>query len=474
MNPDTSETLAIDAPELLPLGSAASVPPVPASLRRARARIGLGLALSDAQAAALRDVRRALIGSRLLIWIVGIAAVAVIGGHADLHDAYDPPGVTSGFGWLGNALVAPAARWDAAWYLVIAGHGYEPGLGLATAARPAFFPLYPWLVGLFADGGLALVISGVLVSLAALALALYGLHRLIDLELRAPHAWAHPDVPRLAVMLTAFAPMAFFLSAVYSESLYLALSIGVFWYARQGRWFWVGVLGGLGAATRSAGVVLLLPAVLLYFYGPREDRWPDRELVARWRPRYRLRADVAWLALIPAGLLAYMAWIALSGGDFMMPLHAQATWSRQFSGPFGAVKDGAVAAFDGLRQIILGSRRPVYYSQAGGSPFIAASHNIVLFVFLLAAVPAIVGVLRKLPFAYGAYVLAALAMPLSDPNLPQPLMSLPRFLLVLFPLQIWLAAMLATRRWWRWAVFACSGLGLVFFTGQFATWHWVA
>ena len=141
-------------------------------------------------------------------------------------------------------------------------------------------------------------------------------------------------------MVTAFAPMAFFFSAVYSESLYLALSVGVFWCARQGRWAWVGVLGALAAATRSAGVVLLLPALMLYLYGPREDRAPDFPpgAAARGRPAprararhrralalaadYRLRSDILWLGLVPAGLALYMAYLALSGGDALMPFHA--------------------------------------------------------------------------------------------------------------------------------------------------------
>ena len=38
-----------------------------------------------------------------------------------------------------------------------------------------------------------------------------------------------------------------------------------------------------------------------------------------------------------------------------------------------------------------------------------------------------------------AYVVAALALPLSFPVGPQPLMSLPRFLAVLFPIFMWLA-----------------------------------
>ncbi len=66
-----------------------------------------------------------------------------------------------------------------------------------------------------------------------------------------------------------------------------------------------------------------------------------------------------------------------------------------------------------------------------------------LLAFLLAALVAVVGVLRRLPLAYGAYVIAALALPLSYPVRAQPLMSLPRFLVVLFPLGIWLAAWLA-------------------------------
>jgi hypothetical protein len=105
---------------------------------------------------------------------------------------------------------------------------------------------------------------------------------------------------------------------------------------------------------------------------------------------------------------------------------------------------------------------------------VAAEHNVVLFAFLAVAAVAIVGVLRRLPLAYGAYVLAALALPLSYPVAAQPLMSLPRFEVVLFPLFMWLGAVLAGRRRARFALLGCSALLMVFFAGQFATWHWVA
>jgi hypothetical protein len=99
---------------------------------------------------------------------------------------------------------------------------------------------------------------------------------------------------------------------------------------------------------------------------------------------------------------------------------------------------------------------------------------VVLFAFALLAAAAVVGVARRLPLAYGAYVLLALALPLSDPVSAEPLMSLPRFLLVLFPLSMWLAGWLADHRRVRLPLLALSASSLAFFTGAFATWHWVA
>jgi hypothetical protein len=374
----------------------------------------------------------------------------------------------SGFGPLGNLLAAPAARWDSAWYLWIAHYGYEPALGAATAQRAAFFPLYPLVLRGVSDLGVPAILAGVLVSVAALGLALYGIHRLATLELRGP------GVARTAVLVMAFAPMAFFFSAVYSESLYLALSVGLFWSARQGRWGAVGALGALAGATRSAGIVLALPAVILYLYGPRQDRAPDFPRARRLEPRYRVRKDVLWLGLIPVGLCLYAAYLGLSGGDALMPFHAQGVWDRHFAGPYLGVWDGIKAAFDGARQLLSMQHHHVYFPIASGSPFVIAGHNLMLLAFLLAAVPAVVGVLRMLPLAYGAYVLAALALPLSYPVAPQPLMSLPRFLVVLFPLSVWFGAWLAVRPRLQRPLLGISAALMAFFVSQFATWHWVA
>ena len=501
MSPDTAEFALEEAAPGRTIPYGASTPAAPsheparsgAVPLHARAR-WKRLRADSARMVALHETWRALWVSRLLVWVAGAGTVAALG-FGPTRGAFDPPGVTRGFGRLGDLLAAPAARWDSAWYLVIAHYGYRPELGSYTAARDAFFPLYPLGLHALSDLGLQAVLAGVLLSLAAFAVALYCLHRLTTLELAASGRPGSADIAGLAVLVTALAPMAFYFSAVYSESLFLALSVGLFLCARRGRWAWAGVLGLLAVATRSTGLVLALPALMLYLYGPRADRAPDferphppgspdgervrasarlRRRVRAAAPRYRPRADILWLALLPAGLGLYMAYLGLSGGDTLAPLHAQGIWGRHFAGPYGGVWDGMRAALQGARQLLSGQRAHVYYPAAAGSPFVAAGHNLLGLAFLLVAAPLFVLALRVLPLAYGLYAIVALALPLSYPVPAQPLMSLPRFLVVLFPLSMALAVWLAAHPRARIPTLAGTALLMAFFLAQFATWHWVA
>jgi len=389
--------------------------------------------------AALRLAWRATWTSRVLIWAAGLTAVAIWGVSARSHD-FDPAGLTSPFGSFGDALAAPAARWDSVWYLGIAGDGYgAPG-------RPAFFPLYPLLMR---AGGWVLgsrLVAGALISMVCLVIALAVLHELTRLELGAGAA-------RWTMIALALSPVSFFLSAVYSESLFLALSGGALLSARRGRWWGAGVLAGLAAATRSAGVVLLVPLVLF--------AWP------RWR-------DMRPLALVPVGLGCFMAAMVIAGHGALSPFHVQDVWFRHWAGPFGGLRDAGVAAWDGARQLLSGQREHVYFTAAGGDPFYVARMNLMLFGFFVAGAVAVVGAARTLPLAYPAYALAALALPLSYPVGPQPLMSIQRFELVLVPLWMWWGAWLSRHpRARRVALAASAGL-LVAFSAMFATWHWVA
>jgi Mannosyltransferase (PIG-V) len=424
---------------------------------------------------------RALWTSRFVVFSSGVLGVLAFRRAPDTH-GFDPANLTAPFGYFGNLLAAPFARWDSVWYLAIAQGGYGH-----QKSRTAFFPLYPMMLR-----GLGLVIgsdliAGVVISLVCFGIALTLLYELVCLELDHEHA-------RVTVMLIAFCPMAYFFSAVYSESLYLALSVGCILSARRGRWATAGLLGGFAAASRNSGIMLFVPVVLLYLYGPRDDalRRENRpqgdysqgnlrrgrlEVVGRTcrrgLPRYRITPQLLWALLIPIGLGLYVAWLAWKTGDGLAPFRAQQVWFRSFAGPFGGVWTGAVAAWDGLRQLLHGPAPPVYFSKAGGNPLTVAGQNLMLFAFLVLGAVALVGTFRMLPVAYGGYCLASLAMPLSYPVSPQPLASLPRYEVVLFPLFIWGAKLVIQRRITTEAIATVSVL-LGLFTAEFATWRFVA
>jgi hypothetical protein len=383
---------------------------------------------------------RAVVWSRLVVWGAGVLAVLAAGVSQRAAD-FDPGHVVAPYGQPLDTLIAPGARWDSVWYLAVSHDGYG-----SDPAKPAFFPLYPLALRAMGSD----IVAGISLSLACFAVASLLLHRLTEIELGS--AAAGPAVTALALF-----PGSLYFSMVYSEALFLALSVGAVYSARTRRWAWAGALGGLAAATRSAGVLLLVPLVLLWWAHSRKAR------------------DAVWLALAPAGVGAFCAGLALAGHDALAPFHAQEVWYRSFAGPFVGAWDGTVAAWDGARQLLSGSRAPVYFAPAGGDPFIVAWHNLSLFVFLVPIVPAVIGIARRLPPAYVAYVATALALPLSWPVGPQPLMSLPRFEAVLFPAFMWLGSWIARGGPARGrVVYVVFGAGLATFSAFVATWHWVA
>jgi hypothetical protein len=100
--------------------------------------------------------------------------------------------------------------------------------------------------------------------------------------------------------------------------------------------------------------------------------------------------------------------------------------------------------------------------------------NVGLFAWVPLVLIALIGVVRRLPAAYAAYVVASLAVPLSYPVVPQPLMSFPRFVLVAFPLWMWLGWLLSRHRRLRIPALVVSAILLAVSAAQFATWHFVA
>ncbi len=444
----------------------------PRARRTARAPIAARLRATAApRRAALGDVWLALWTSRLAVWLAGMYAILKFGYQA-------PGGVPhrgTPFGHLGQLLFGPAERWDGGFYVQIAVYGYH------RAVLGAFYPFYPLTVRWVNVVLGTPLLAAVIVSIASFAVALYLLHRLVTLELGAQHA-------RTAVLVLAFFPTALFFSTAYPEALLLALTIGAVYAARTGHWTRAGVLGGLAAATHNAGILVLIPLALLYLYGPRADREPSDPEVSvhgprgerapsdaasglRWRPRHPPRADLLWLALVPLGLIAFLAYMGIEYGDALRPLHLNETvWHRHFvllgglTGIFGAV---------GHSLKTIATVPPGQLFAATNVAARLAASNIVDAAALVVALLATIGVIRRLPLAYSAYTVLSLVLLVSAPKSGEPLVSFPRYVLLLFPLQMAIAAWV-DRRGWAGVWLACSGIALAALTMQFATGGWVA
>ena len=95
-------------------------------------------------------------------------------------------------------------------------------------------------------------------------------------------------------------------------------------------------------------------------------------------------------------------------------------------------------------------------------------------VFLVLFVVLTVAVWRRFGAAFGLFAAVSLAIPLSYPSSRWPLLSLPRFGLVIFPLFLALAAVTAGRPRLHTAAVACSALFLGVAVVQWALWQWVA
>ena len=372
--------------------------------------------------------------SRLLFLGAGALAVLFL---PQADPAGDPLGPGGFLGYWAN--------WDGAWYAEVATGGY----GERAPASTAFFPLYPLLVKLGTVVGSGPAFWGVLVSLASTLFALFFVYRVAEKLYDARAA-------RAATLCLAFFPTAFFLNAVYTEALFLALTAGTLWAALVRRDFLLaGLLGALAAATRNLGVLLLVP--LLF-------EW------VRHRRELGLRG-VLGMALVPAGLVAYAAYLWARFGDPLVFARQQGDyWNREISGPLATLGDAWTAAGIGVGYVL---DPATLFLGTDATPALEASNvlNLVFLVFFLGV--AFAG-LFVLPPGLSVYAAALVLLPVLTPSPRFPLMSLPRFVLGAFPVFLVLGFLLSRSRWTlaAWLLFS-GGLGVAL-TALFVTWRWVA
>jgi hypothetical protein len=372
--------------------------------------------------------------SRLLSLGVGALAASYLPQAVPAGDPLEPPGFLNYW-----------AHWDGAWYSQIATEGY----GERAPTSTAFFPLYPMLVRLGSALGGGPASWGVMISLVATLVASFFLYRIAEKLYDSRAA-------RAATLALAFFPTAFFLNALYTEALFLALSAGAVWAALVRRnLLLAGVLGALAAATRNLGVILLLP-LLFEWLGHRRE--------------FGLRG-LAGLALVPAGLLGYVTFLWARFGDPFLFVHQQDEyWGRELTNPSTTIGNAWQAAREGARYLL---DPEALFLSTSASPALEAS-NTINFVFLVLFLALLVVGFAVLPPGLSLYAFGILLLPVLTPTPSFPLMSVPRLLLGAFPILVVLGYLLSRSKpaLVLWLILS-AGTGVAL-TALFTTWRWVA
>ena len=386
----------------------------------------------------------------MLIFAVAFAAAALIGVDGLPVGWRFPLRAEVFSGWLGS-LFNPWAHWDGVWYIKIATSGYADGDG-----STAFFPLFPMLlryVGVLLDGNL--LITGIVISLLCYAGCVWLLYRLVRRDF-------DDALASRAVIYLAIGPLSFFLQAVYTESLFLLLSLACFVFAREGRWRLAGVMGLLATLTRSTGVLLLIP--LAYYYYERRGWKLEKDRLPRGQPAHGRRGSARLDDLSGAGVRQAAGLLDRTGAV-----------GARHRRPNYTVTRAIVATVYGLRKIVSAEYYPILLGGAStGSEYNTLGTNIFNLLVLVTAALLLWYGARRLPGAYSWYALAALAYPLFFPSKFVPLMSYPRFTLTVFPLYVALALYTRDRPRLHKVVVAVGVLALIAFTAKFAVFSWVA
>ncbi|WIG60938.1 MAG: hypothetical protein OJF49_003686 [Ktedonobacterales bacterium] len=347
-------------------------------------------------------------------------------------------------------------QWDAVWYTQIAHIGYT------RLYTTAFFPLYPLLIKT-----VTLVIGEHWLLAAMIVSNLAALGAFIGVGLLAANEFDGANASQRAIRVFAAYPLAFFLTAPYTEGLFIGLVAFSLFFARRGNWRWAALTAFLAALTRPTGIILLPP--LVWEFGRQHGWWaavaslpvwrrlrvavarylPGRrgggapvggatqaarggdEEASAWRSAWRRarastfeRGTLLALALVviavPFGIGLYMAYLKLKYGHPLLFLHVQEYfWHRQ-----------TVALWESIPQAIQ------QWLSLPGLSFWQSRGLIDLVPLAVCALVALVSI-RRLPFAFTLYMLGLIYLtvrsPIFEPAYPDILSSSGRFMLAAIP-----------------------------------------
>ena len=304
----------------------------------------------------------------------------------------------------GSSISEVLSRWDGGWYLSIVRDGYPAeipaGLGVAGQSSVAFFPGYPLLIRAVSEPlGLSTVFVGAAISMLA------GLGAILLLWRLAARLTEVETADR-TVVLFSFLPSSFVLSMVYADALFLVLVIACLLALLDEKWAAAGIAAAGAGFVRPSGVILVIVcAAAAGIAVVRDHDWGS--LVAP--------------VLAPLGVLSYFLYLRTHTGSFFAFVQVEDRgWHNRFD--FGAANARAIARN-------LSEGRLTFFIAILGVVVLGAAVGIWLLVRW------------RPPAVIVTYVLCVvvLAFLVSRPT------SVPRFLLLAFPLLIAVARELPER-----------------------------
>lgn len=369
----------------------------------------------------------------LSLWGAFILTVAPPDSHA--HVLRDYPEVVLPDRDLQGYTIGIWNVYDARHYVKIADEGYEADPGYLTA----FFPGFPLLIKIFSVLllGHSLIAAVIVANLSAL-IFFWFLYRLVEADYG-------ESVAKRAVILSAVFPTSFFLFMPYTEAPLLAFTVAALYYGRQHKWWLAGLLAGGAALVKQPGVFLILPLGYMYW---------RQYITYKKRSSFLKKLEWVWLLIGPVAAFGYTAYRYLY---IDTPL----------AGPTDLGAD-EVITFPGvpLFKALLAIRPD--------NPLLAA--NLMEIGFTVLMIGLVVGaVLKMRSGTYGIYmlVLALISLCVTWPNELRPEADMPRRMLIIFPIFIYLALVTENRRVFRCIAYASCAL-FMSLSGLFVNWVFIS
>jgi len=314
-------------------------------------------------------------------------------------------------------------RFDANWYTSIADNGYG-----ATAGDDHFPPLFPVLIRILKPLFGSAFLAGLFISHLATFFTVKLLYDTFS-------EWHGNILAKRTLLFFLVYPTSFFLFSVYSESLFLVAALLSLRHMRERSWAWAGFWVFCAILTRLQGAALIIPMIYLM--------WQDR-------PFLRKLSHWFGLALPALGGLFYLFLRSRQVTAGAIPF-VESAWHARLVPPWETY-------WYAIRTLL-----------SGDATFIDALNWIVatLFIILL-----IVG-WRKIPLEYNLYGAASLIIILTRIVETQPLISMSRYSLMLFP-SFFVLASAGENPWLRRLILYTFIPLNLYLSVQFFLWGWVA